>query len=887
MRTKHSYLLAISLSILLSVINTISCSAQTTLIANNATWKYLDNGSNQGTNWRINSFVDSSWRSGAAELGFGDSPTTNIISGKTGYYFRKSLTIINPAIYSGFVLKIRRDDGIVVYVNNIEVYRNNLPTGTINYNTKASTSCADDGNTTYTVNLPTSFFIAGNNIIAAEVHNISTTSSDVTFVLQLIGNPPPCSTPDINLSGGDSISFNAARIYWSPVSGVQSYNLRYRIKNSGSSYSSPINTLTPIIHLTNLQQSTTYEYTLQSVCPGNINSATTSPKSFLTLANPCETPNVNLFGTINKTPNSAEIFWTAISGTPSYNVRYRKRNVGAAYSSPIETNDTSIVLANLQPLTNYEFTVQSICSGNLQSSVSTSGWFTTLAIPPTLSLLRHPYMTIPTKDSISIQWRTNIPSNSKVKFGQLVSNLSDSLIDSISTAEHLIVLRNLSPNTKYYYSVGSTSVSLQGDFNNYFYTAPVKDYIVPLRFWVTGDFGIIGNTQTAVRNSFLNFTAGQKINGWLWLGDNAYVKGTDVEYQTTVFNIYQSIFKNLPLLPSPGNHDYASAGYQSATSLGNNFAYFSIFNLPLSSGTAKYYSTNYGNIHFISLDSYGSFNDSLSNMYQWLRNDLINNDQQWTIAFFHHPPYSKGSHNSDIDIELKDMRKNIVPLLESYGVDLVLSGHSHNYERSYLIKNHYGLETTFDSTVSSTGNIVQSGGGPYFKLAQNDSGTVYVVCGVSGEIGTGTSPGYPHNAMFTSINNVSGSLILDVNGDTLTSKFLTSVGLIADSFSIIKTIPPAIYRNSSLGYINPDNPVFIYPNPSDGNFHIRFNNRVKTTIGITITDITGNIIFKKSFLKPEWEDLYFNKSMKDLPPGIFFVNILGDVINVSKRFVVY
>ena len=872
---------------MLSFIKTFSCSAQTTLIATNATWKYLDNGSNQGTNWRLNSFVDSSWRSGAAELGFGDSPTTNIISGKTGYYFRKNLTIINPALYSGFVLKIRRDDGIVVYVNNTEVYRNNMPAGAISYNTKASSTCSDDGNTTYTVNFPISYFIAGNNVIAAEVHNVTATSSDVTFVLQLIGNPPPCSTPDINLSGGDSISFNAARIYWPPVSGVQSYKLRYRIKNSGLSYSSPINTITPTVYLSNLLQSTTYEYTLQSVCAGNINSAISSPKSFLTLANPCETPNVNLFGTINKTTNSAEIFWTAVSGAPSYNVRFRKRNVGAAYSSPIVTNSTSLVLNNLQPSTNYEFTVQAVCSVNSLSSISPIGIFTTLAIPPSLSLLRGPYMTIPTKDSISIQWRTNIPSNSMVKFGQLVSNLSDSLIDSILTTEHLIVLRNLSPNTKYYYSVGTTSASLQGDINNYFYTAPVKEDIVPLKFWVTGDFGIIGNTQLAVRNSFSNFKAGQIINGWLWLGDNAYVKGTDVEYQTTVFNIYESIFKNLPLIPSLGNHDYGSSGYQSAASLGNNFAYFSIFNLPLSSGTEKYYSTNYGNIHFISLDSYGSYNDSLSNMYQWLRNDLTNNNQQWTVAFFHHPPYSKGSHNSDIDIELKVMRNNIIPLLESFGVDLVLSGHSHNYERSYFIKNHYGLESTFDSTFSSTGNIVQSGGGPYFKSAQNDSGTVYVVCGVSGEIGTGTSPGYPHNAMFTSINNVSGSLILDVYGDTLTSKFLTSVGVVADSFSIIKTIPPAIYRSISSEQINPDNPVFIYPNPSDGNFHIRFNNRVKTTIGITITDITGNIIFKKSFLKPEGEDLYFNKSMKNLPPGIFLVNILGDVINVSKRFIVY
>ena len=81
-------------------------------------------------------------------------------------------------------------------------------------------------------------------------------------------------------------------------------------------------------------------------------------------------------------------------------------------------------------------------------------------------------------------------------------------------------------------------------------------------------------------------------------------------------------------------------------------------------------------------------------MYNWLRNDLISNTQQWTVVYFHHAPYTKGIHNSDTEIELIDMRQNIIPLLESYGVDLVLAGHSHIYERSYFIKNHTGLETT-------------------------------------------------------------------------------------------------------------------------------------------------------------------------------------------------
>lgn len=887
LKSNHSYLLAISLSVLLSFINTISCSAQTTLIASNATWKYLDNGSNQGTTWRTNNFNDSLWPSGSAELGFGDFPTTQIAIGKIGYYFRKIIPLSNPAIYSGYVLKIRRDDGIVVYINNTEVYRNNMPSGSISYNTKASTGCADDGNTTFTVNLPSSFFVTGNNVVAAEVHNSATTSSDITFVLQLLGNPPVCSTPNLKLSGSDSIKTNSARIYWASVTGVSSYNLKYRIKNSGTSYSNPINSLITSVYLTNLLPSTTYEYILQSVCPGNVTSSYSSSKSFLTLGNDCGTPNVNFFGTLNTTTTTADIFWSPVNGAQSYNVRFRIRNIGASYSSPINTISTTLVLSNLLPSTNFEFTVQSVCSLNLQSSVSASGWFTTMAVPPSLSLLRSPYMTIPTKDSISIQWRTNISTNSQVKFGESALNLIDSMIDSISTTEHLITLKNLFPNTKYYYSIGSTSVTLQGDSNNFFYTAPAENNPLPLKFWVTGDFGNGSSVQTSVRNSFSNFVSGQKINGWLWLGDNAYDIGSDLEYQTKVFNVYESLFKNIPLFPAPGNHDYARTGYQSVSALGTNFPYFSIFNLPLSSGTEKYYSSNYGNVHFISLDSYGSFNNASSSMYQWLLNDLTNNKQHWTIVFFHHPPYSKGSHDSDIDIESIDMRNNIVPLLESFGVDLVLSGHSHNYERSSFIKNHYGLENSFNSNLSPTGNIVQNGGGPFFKTSQNDSGTVYVVCGVSGGIGTSTSPGYPHDAMFQSINNVSGSLILDINADTLSCKFLISTGLINDQFSIIKTIPPIPNRKYSASQNYTENLVFLYPNPSDGNFQINVNNRNKIQLGISITDVTGKIIFEKSILKEANEDIYFDNSIENLPSGIFLIKIFGDTINASKRIIIY
>src|SRR4030095_3226208 len=202
--------------------------------------------------------------------------------------------------------------------------------------------------------------------------------------------------------------------------------------------------------------------------------------------------------------------------------------------------------------------------------------------------------------------------------------------------------------------------------------APTPGTSTPVRIWAIGDFGNGSAQQAAVRDAFVNYSGTTTTNLWLWLGDNAYSTGTDAEYQSYVFNVYPDQFKSIPLFPSPGNHDYGNAGYQTTSTLGTNYPYFSIFTVPqlgesggVASNTPKYYSYNYANIHFISLDSYGSYNTTTSVMYNWLNNDLATNSQRWTIVYFHHPPYTKGTHNSDTDVELTNMRTNIIPLLES------------------------------------------------------------------------------------------------------------------------------------------------------------------------------------------------------------------------------
>src|SRR6185436_13400961 len=158
----------------------------------------------------------------------------------------------------------------------------------------------------------------------------------------------------------------------------------------------------------------------------------------------------------------------------------------------------------------------------------------------------------------------------------------------------------------------------------------------------------------------------------------------------------------------------------------------------------------------------------------------------WIVAFWHHPPYSKGSHDSDTESQLIKMRTDINPILEAGGVDLVLSGHSHAYERSYLIDGHYGLSTTFTAAMKVDGGSGRDPA-PYRKGTGTPAheGAVYVVAGSSGQASGGA---LNHPAMFISLNNL-GSLVLDIDGNRLDARFLRENGTSPDSFTIVKGTP--------------------------------------------------------------------------------------------------
>eukprot|EP00213_Chloropicon_mariensis_P004479 CAMPEP_0197484448 /NCGR_PEP_ID=MMETSP1309-20131121/57394_1 /TAXON_ID=464262 /ORGANISM="Genus nov. species nov., Strain RCC998" /LENGTH=793 /DNA_ID=CAMNT_0043027087 /DNA_START=217 /DNA_END=2600 /DNA_ORIENTATION=- len=287
------------------------------------------------------------------------------------------------------------------------------------------------------------------------------------------------------------------------------------------------------------------------------------------------------------------------------------------------------------------------------------------------------------------------------------------------------------------------------------------------------------------------------------------LRGKDWEYQKRFFNYLAEQNARVPVFTTPGNHDAFTADMKAQTG-----PYFELFTNPgdgKSGGVAShhksYYSFDYGPIHFVSVDSHHLGLHDDPTLYEWLEKDLAQaqrGNYSWIVAYHHQPPYSKGSHDSDSEYECYKLRQNLVPMFEKYGVDLVLAGHSHSYERSHLLNGHFGLGSMFEKygvdlvlaghshsyershllnghfgssyeavsdpsvvkarwerDAEGVDTLVKSECGPH-------SGTVYIVTGN----GAKTSGGALNHEAMTHSQNVLGSVLLEFNGDNSMSIYM-------------------------------------------------------------------------------------------------------------------
>jgi acid phosphatase type 7 len=432
-------------------------------------------------------------------------------------------------------------------------------------------------------------------------------------------------------------------------------------------------------------------------------------------------------------------------------------------------------------------------------------------------LSRGAYLNVGGQTSIIIRWRTNTSVTSRVELGTEFGTYPIVVSNGTNKTEHELQVTNLQPDTKYYYRIGTNTMMGIADANTFFVTAPPPNTTRILRFAVFGDCGRDDNNfQTGSLEEYQAYLASHSIeaaDGMMLLGDNAYANGTDAQFTNQFFAVYgPTILKNHKLYPSPGNHDYDNGAQPGSRTL----PYYQSFTMPangeiggVASGTEAFYSFDIGDIHFLSLDSYGTeagntkLYDTAGVQVTWIKNDLAATNKKWVIAFWHHPPYTKGGHNSDTESDLRGIRENFIRILERNGVDMIMCGHSHDYERSYLLKGYYKVnpgdapltESNFSvGTHAVTGSNGKYDGSPNScvyttRSGKYNHGTVYVLSGSSGADNAIVNDfdGYPHNALPNSIDD-GGMFYFEVDNNRLDAKFIRRNGAIDDKFTIMKDV---------------------------------------------------------------------------------------------------
>lgn len=408
-------------------------------------------------------------------------------------------------------------------------------------------------------------------------------------------------------------------------------------------------------------------------------------------------------------------------GTDSASLPLVAENLALGPSESLTQMQQHVVSAGaLTPGTTYFWKVVGKTMAARQTSSAV--WsFTTAGVAPTATIVREPYLQQVSATGAVIVWATREAGPAEARFatggGVPVSAPAVTTLLTAATTrmasdyyQHVATLTGLSPSTQYQYDILVSGIDVNPVADT-FRTAPAHG-TGAATFIAFGDSG----TGSTAQRDLASVMANDTFDFALHSGDVAYGVSTGTgaaTFETTnswFFDIYRNWLRAKAAFPVMGNHDSRSEN-------DNGVPYLSLFELPRNGGSEtypahaeRYYSFDYGPVHVVALDTEFAFLDAGRRAAQlaWLEQDLASTSQPWKIAVFHRSPYSAGGeHGSALDV-----RAAFAPIFERQGVQLAISGHEHDYERSVPLI----ADTAADGGVTYV--VTGGGGGPLYPASR-------------------------------------------------------------------------------------------------------------------------------------------------------------------------
>jgi len=455
--------------------------------------------------------------------------------------------------------------------------------------------------------------------------------------------------------------------------------------------------------------------------------------------------------------------------------------------------------------------------------------------------LKQPYLIYTADDSqMRINWQLNMANNCQLQWGMDESYSIGNITTDENTDDHLhqYTIKNLQPHKKYFYRV----TALEDSFKSSFVTSPDSSS-KNISFIVYGDTRTYPGRSNMVADAMLEYL-GQNPQFQTFLlhsgdivDDGGLEEHWNDEFFTPALKSLRKLISQIPFIAAFGNHEKP----------GDLFRKY--FPLPFVN-ERFYFSFDYGPAHFAVVDLYAegrrtAFTDS-SIQDIWLENDLANSDKKWKFVVIHRTGWSAGGH-----IDLPDVQNNIQPLCEKYGVQVVLSGHNHNYARAL---------------VNGVQHITSGGGGAPLNPPDLSRPNIVAVA---------------EKHHFCAIK---------INGDSLYLEVIDTEGNIFDEMAIPAIITSidnvSNYSNSKIKYeLYP-----AYPNPFNPRTRIKYSIAQAGKVNISIYNIRGQKVITlvdrkqtKGTHYVDWNGV--NKEGKKMATGVYFYRIQNENFSMSGKTV--